>query len=243
MIGLHASFTASDDTLRQIAEVGAPVHVHVAEGAVDQRDARDRGYASVVERLDEHGILKPDTILAHGVHLSDEEVLIAIERGCWFVHNPTSNRNNRVGYAKPTRFGARCGVGTDGIGADMFAAARDLFFEARKERHDVDVAAFLAANGAMASSLLGVKLGTLEVGAQADIVQLSYDPAAPLQQENLIGHLLFGFSASDVEHVWVQGEQVVRNGQLLRVDHENLMAESREVASDLWRRYLVELER
>jgi putative selenium metabolism protein SsnA len=242
MLGLHASFTASDDTLQKLADIDAPVHVHVAEGAVDQRDARERGYGSVLGRLDNFGILKPDTIVAHGVHLGDEEVEVAIERGCWFVHNPTSNRNNRVGYAKPARFGDRCGVGTDGIGSDMFAATRDVFFEGRKELHDVDVASFLAANGAMASSLLGVKLGTLDVGSQADIVQLNYDPATPMGSGNLIGHLLFGFSASEVRNVWVGGEQVVENGQLLTLNHEALMSESREVASELWLRYKSELE-
>ena len=242
MLGLHASFTVSDTTLRRISEVDAPVHVHVAEGEVDQLDAVRRGYGSVMERLDKNGVLRSDTIIAHGVHLSDKEVGIANDRGCWFVHNPTSNRNNRVGYAKPSRFGLRCGVGTDGIGSDMFAAARDLFFEGRKEHHDVDVSAFLAGNGDMASSLLGVSLGRLDVGCQADIVQLSYDPATNIGDANLIGHLLFGFSSADVKNVWVHGEQVVENGRLLTVDHESLMAESREVASELWERYKSELE-
>ena len=243
MLGLHASFTVSDETLRQLSAVEAPLHVHVAEGVVDQDDARSRGYGSVMERLDKLGVLRPDSIIAHGVHLSDEEVNVAIERGCWFVHNPTSNRNNRVGYARPSRFGARCGVGTDGIGSDMFAASRDLFFEARKERHSVDIAAFLAANGAMASQLLGVKLGSLEVGSKADIVQLSYCPATEISSGNIIGHLLFGFSASDVRNVWVEGEQVVAEGKLLTVNYEELMDQSREVSSKLWDRYLIELER
>ena len=102
VVGLHASFTVSDDTVREAAalcrELGTVLHVHVAEDRADVDDAVRRGWDGPLERLDRLGALPPGSILAHGVHLSEPQVRRAEELGCWLVQNPRSNRGNRVGY-------------------------------------------------------------------------------------------------------------------------------------------------
>jgi cytosine/adenosine deaminase-related metal-dependent hydrolase len=122
-VGLHASFTVSDATIAEAArlcrELGAVLHVHVAEDESDVADARARGYAGPLERLDALGALVPGSILAHGVHLSPDQVRRAGDRGCWLVQNPRSNRHNLVGYAAALRYGARVALGTDGFVSDM----------------------------------------------------------------------------------------------------------------------------
>ena len=75
------------------------MHVHVAEDGADVEDARRRGYAGPLERLMALDALPPGSILAHGVHLSADQVRRAAAAGSWFVHNPRSNEGNRVGYA------------------------------------------------------------------------------------------------------------------------------------------------
>jgi len=103
LVGLHASFTVSDETAREAGalarELNTVVHVHVAEDQADVDDARRRGYPGPLERLLSFDALPPGSILAHGVRLNRDEVRRAADAGCWFVQNPRSNEGNRVGYA------------------------------------------------------------------------------------------------------------------------------------------------
>ena len=122
-VGLHASFTVSDDTIREAGDLcrslGARLHVHVAEDLCDVRDAQRRGYASPLQRLHRLGALVPGSILAHGVHLTADDIRIVDELALWVVHNPRSNAANGVGH--PTRWPARLALGTDGFPSDMKA--------------------------------------------------------------------------------------------------------------------------
>jgi cytosine/adenosine deaminase-related metal-dependent hydrolase len=102
------------------------VHIHVAEDATDGESARRRGYAGIVDRLDQLGVLVPGVILAHGVHLTANEVRLAAERGAWFVQNPRSNQNNGVGTATSLGVAECVALGTDGFPADMQAEAAAL---------------------------------------------------------------------------------------------------------------------
>lgn len=240
LIGLHASFTLEDATLAGLADVPGPIHVHVAEGEGDVADARRRGARGVLQRLDAFGLLRPGSILAHGVHLGPDEVDLAEERGCWLLHNPTSNRNNRVGYARPGRF-HRSGLGTDGIGSDMLGAFQEAFFSGREHRHEVDLLALLNGSQRLASELLGVPLGRLEVGYAADLVRLRDLSPTPLNADNLVGHLLFGLGARQVRDVWVAGERRLADGRVVGLDEQAVAADCREAAADLWERYLKEL--
>lgn len=110
MVGVHAAFTCSDDTLASAAalaaDVGVGVHIHVAEGPDD---------ADAGERLE--ALARDDWHLVHCVYL-DRELPGTI------AHNPRSNMNNSVGYARPASRSNRIVLGTDGIGADMLEEAR-----------------------------------------------------------------------------------------------------------------------
>lgn len=118
-VGLHAAFTCSDDTIAAAAELARKhdvgVHVHVAEGDSD-----------TWQRLVDHS--DDDWLIVHGVHLPDDHGL----RGT-LVHNPRSNMNNSVGYARPGRFDVPIALGTDGIGADMLEEFRLAYVAARAD--------------------------------------------------------------------------------------------------------------
>jgi putative selenium metabolism protein SsnA len=234
LLGLHAGFTLSDPSLALAASVPGPIHVHVAEGKQDVAHAIDQGDAGPVSRLQRFGLLREDSLLAHGVHLSDEEVARASAAGAWLIHNPTSNRNNRVGYARPNRFADRGALGTDGIGSDLFASARDAFFAAREHLHDVDIIRLLVGNHRLASRLLGRNLGQLKEGFSADLIRLKMPLSTPLQRDNLFGHLLFGFSAAQVEDVWVEGRARLRDRKVLGVDERWIQGRARRVSQHLW---------
>ena len=123
VVGLHASFTVSDETIREAGrlceELGAVLQIHLAEDGADVRDARERGYAGPLQRLMALDALPPGSILVHGVHLSPDEVARASDAGCWFVQNARSNRKNGVGYPLGLSSASRVALGTDGFPSNM----------------------------------------------------------------------------------------------------------------------------
>jgi cytosine/adenosine deaminase-related metal-dependent hydrolase len=142
VVGLHASFTVSDDTVRDAAalcrELDTVLHVHVAEDRADVADAARRGWDGPLERLVGLGALPPGSILAHGVHLSEAQVRRADELGCWLVQNPRSNRGNRVGYPVALHASKRVALGTDGYPSDLEAERAALLEDASRYGDDCE---------------------------------------------------------------------------------------------------------
>ena len=241
MIGAHASFTLSPDSLDRLRALtqrtGGALHVHVAEDEADERDCRARYGVGLVDRLQAHG-LAARALLAHCVHLTEAEVTEAHARGSWIAHNPRSNMNNAVGYA-PTAALKRAALGTDGMDGDMLAESRAAYLKMREAgREDAFGAALqmLAGGHRLAAALFGLPFGKLDAGAPADLVVLAYAPPTPLHQDNLAGHLLFGLDRSHVSSVMVAGRWVVRERRLALVDEDAAFAGAREAARELWKR-------
>jgi putative selenium metabolism protein SsnA len=230
LVGAHAGFTMSDDTLRACAALG-PLHVHAAEDSVD---------LGAVSRLAELGALDEHTLLAHGVHLDDRELELVREAHASIAHNARSNMNNSVGRARVRALGERAALGTDGIGSDMFEESRAAYFRLRED--DIGVGADwplarLAASARLAGRVFEEPLlGTLEPGAPADLVVLDYAAPAPVREASFSGHWVFGLSARAVRDVMVAGEWVVLDRRSTRVDVDELAAGARSQAERLWKR-------
>lgn len=242
MIGAHASFTLSDETMdrlgRLVKETGRPLHIHAAEDEADVEDCRRRTGAGLMARLSRHGLLAPGAILAHGVHLTRKQIAEAQAAGAWLVHNPRSNMNNAVGYA-PTDAFRQAALGTDGMDGDLLAEVRAAYLKMRDEgRLDAFEAArdLLAGGHRLAASVFGLSFGRLDPGAPADLAILDYQPPTPLASDNLTGHLLFGLDRSHVASVMVGGGWVVRDRRLVTVDAPALLARARTAAGRLWQR-------
>lgn len=204
LVGIHAAFTCTDQSLRAAAELaeelGVGVHIHVCEGVGD---------IDAPGRLD--GLTRDDWLLSHCVHLPTDHSL----RGT-ILHNPMSNLNNAVGYADPRRFRNPVALGTDGIGGNVIEAFRLAYVMQRS----VDV-----------TSGPDTAWGWLETGwalmpeAREDRVTWSYDPMDPW-------HIAFTPGVRPLE-VTVGGETVLRDGVATRVDPAEVRAKAAEQAKRL----------
>ncbi len=204
LVGIHAAFTCGDGTLESAAalanEYGVGVHVHVCEGPED---------AAAPGRLRRHA--NDRWLLAHGVHLPTDHGLAGT-----ILHNPFSNLNNAVGYARPARFTNPVALGTDGIGADMI----ETFRLAYALQRSVDVTASPAA----AWGWLGTGWDVVPE-ARDDRVTWSYDPMDPW-------HLAFTPGVRPLR-VEVGGAVVWEDGRPTRVDAAEIRARAREQAARL----------
>jgi putative selenium metabolism protein SsnA len=244
MVGAHASFTLSEETLSACVDVardaGVGVHVHVAEDAADERDAITRFGERVVERLARTGAVGDLALLAHCVHLDPVEIELIRDSGATVAHNPRSNMNNGVGRASVEALGDAVALGTDGIGADMFAESQTAFWRAREESLTAppgrQLRSLARGSGVGGRALGEPALGRIEPGAPADLVVLEYPEITPLGAESLAWHWMFGLGAHRVRDVMVAGEVVVADRLLTRVDPEEIAAKAREQAKRLWLR-------
>jgi putative selenium metabolism protein SsnA len=251
LVGAHASFTLDDDALAAIARLteafDSGVHIHVAEDPCDEHDARSRRGRNLVDRLDHFGLARPGSIFAHGTHLTPEAIARVNEVGLTLSHNPRSNMNNAVGYAPVASFDGPVMLGTDGIGADMFAEAQAAWMISRhagapmsspsaRRLSPGDVLSMLASSARRASQAFGVTLGKLEVGAAADLVVTDYVPSTPLHDDNLAGHLLFGLTSNHVRDVMIDGQWRLRGRVVVGGEEAATRADAVQVAKRLWER-------
>ncbi len=244
MVGAHASFTLSDETLAGCVEAAGEfavgLHVHAAEDGADERDAVARCGLRVAGRLARAGALDERTLLAHGVHLDDGEIALARAANVSFVHNARSNMNNSIGRARIGALGERVALGSDGIGSDMFEESHAAFFRLKEDDLGAGAGwplAPLAEGARLAGRAFGEPLlGTLEPGAPADLAVLDYAAPAPLSAGSFAGHWIFGLSARTVRDVMVAGEWVVVDRRLTRLDQQELAAGALDQAERLWLR-------
>jgi putative selenium metabolism protein SsnA len=251
LFGLHAAFTLSDATLAAVAARlpdSAGVHIHVAEGPEDEVLSVERHGVRVVERLDRFGLLRPASVLAHVLHLDDEEKDRVAERGATVVHNPRSNMNNAVGafdLAGYLRRRVRVGLGTDGLGANLLAELFTAGLLQKHVRRNPLAAGFdelhrllFVNNPEIASQTFGVPLGRIAAGCAADIALLEYEGPTPVDANTILGHLLFGVAvhALRVSDLFVAGRSVLRDGAFVGIDEAAELAHAREQAAALWKR-------
>lgn len=240
MVGAHASFTLGHESLQMLRQMvestGAPLHVHLGEDPADGKISFERFGDGPATRLLDHGLLSAGTVVAHAVHLSWPELSQVIATGAWLVHNPRSNMNNQVGYAPAGKFGSRATLGTDGIGADMFAEAQLAHFRASEAGLGVDLLKMLANGHRLVSKAFGMEVGPMREGAAADLLVLDYHSPTPLIPENLAGHFIYGFGARHVESVMVDGIWRLWARRPLSVNPDVVNEQSRQTARELWAR-------
>jgi len=249
--GLHASFTLSDETLEKCRAAAEPLglgfHSHLAEGKEDPLDALQKYGMRTAERLDQFGILRENSIFAHGINLSQAELELLAERKPTVVHNPRSNMNNAVGAAQVERMVARgvpVALGTDGFGCDMLGellSARLLAHHAQSDptAFGDDVALrILRQNYALAEKAFGRPFGKVAEGYAADLVVWNYLPPTPLSAQNILSHMLFANITEGLfpNYVLVAGEIRVKEGKVLGVDEEALLARAQKKAAEIWSR-------
>jgi putative selenium metabolism protein SsnA len=250
LVGLHAGMTISPETLDRCVDLAkrydTGLHVHVAEDKADQVDSVAKYGMRVLERLYVAGGLGPKTLSVHNIHIDDAEMERLAETHTNAVHNPQSNMNNAVGAARVVDMaakGIRVGLGTDGMTSDMKEEVRAGLWLRHHVAEDprvgfMDMANMLVtANPAIATQFMGRKLGELSVGAAADVIVSDHIPFTPLDSNNVLGHLIFGVSASAVDTTIADGKILMRHKELQTLDWAAICQQAAKAAPQTWGRF------
>ncbi len=237
----YGTYTVGPDNLKsawQVAhECGGLFCTHCAETRAEVADIASRYGRTVVRHLDHLGCLDGRTVLAHCVHLDDEELDILARTCAHVAHNPLSNMKLASGFARVPDMlerGINVSLGTDGplSGNDLdmwmalrMAATIHKGYTGRADmistRQAMDM---LTINGARALNAAD-RIGSLEPGKFADMVLVDVKRPHAVPMFDPMTHLVYSTNKSDIRHVFLGGEQVVRNGALTRIAIEDTMAE------------------
>jgi len=242
MISPHAPYTCPPDFIRKFVEAAheldLPMHTHMSETLAEvEQNVRDYG-CRPVEHLDRLGMFSRPTLVAHAVHLTDEEIALLAERRVAVSHNPISNLKLASGVARVPELlkaGVTVSLGTDSAASnnnlDLFQEISTAALLHKGVSGDPTVVPAAEAlrlgtvYGARSIGLEGVT-GQLKPGLKADFIALNVAKPHFVPHTDYVSHLVYSARGSDVAHVWVDGKQLLRDGKLLTLDEEKIMSEA-----------------
>jgi 5-methylthioadenosine/S-adenosylhomocysteine deaminase len=195
--------------------------------------------------LDRLGLLDARLVLAHGVHVTQDEMALLAERGSHVSHNPQSNMKISAGIAPVPdllAMGVNVALGTDGaasnndlsLWAEMQTAA--LLHKVHAGNPTVLPARTvvrMATRGGAQAMGMGDRLGSLEPGKRADVVILDLDRPHLVPMYDPYSLLVYAARPSDVRTVLIEGRFIVKDREILTVDESEIMSRVRQMAIEL----------
>jgi len=234
MVAPHSPYSCSLDLLEASLELAKeeniPLHIHVAETQEESGIILKRYGKRPLAFLAELGYLDHKAVFAHGVELNEGEIERLADSQVAIAHNPISNLKLASGIAPVVQLqkaGVAVGIATDSVASnnnlDMFEEGRTAALLQKMKNGDASqfpIETALKALTIEGAKVLGMEdeIGSLEVGKQADFLVIQPQGKIHLQpQENMLSHLVYAVKSSDVNDVYIGGEQFVKDGQVLTV--------------------------
>ncbi len=253
-IGPHAPYTCPPEILHACSalaqEFDVPLHIHIAETALEVENARKEFNMPVVPWVKKQSVLEAKVIAAHCVHIDEGEMHTLLHAGAGVAHNPTSNMKLASGFA-PVRqmleVGLNVGIGTDGPASnndlDMYEETRLAALLAKGFSGDPTAlpareALALATIGGARALHLGHLIGSLEVGKRADLQVLDLGPLHNSPRfgrdpEAIYSQLVYVAHGSDVQDVMCNGRWLMRERRLLTLNETELIEQAQEIAGQI----------
>lgn len=241
MMSPHSPYTCPPAFIEQFVQaahdLNLPLHTHMSETLAEvEQNVREYG-ARPVEHLQKLGFFSRPSLVAHAVHLNDEEIQVLAQYDVGVSHNPGSNLKLASGVARVPdllRASVKVSLGTDGPASnnnlDMFEEMRLAALIHKGVSGDptaVPAAEALRMTTEYGAASIALKeVGVLAAGNKADFIALDLDQPHFLPRTDLISHAVYSASAKDVVHVWVDGKQVLKDGGCLTLDEERIRYEA-----------------
>ena len=242
----HATYTTNipilEDILRITNEWDIGFVTHAAESLGELTQVEEKYGKRPIEVLNDVGLLGEKTLLAHCVHLNDQEIDKLAETKTSVSHCVSSNLKLSSGIARiadMVKAGVNISIGTDGTASnndlDLLHEAQIATLVQKGVTMDPTVLPakqmfeMLTINGAEALNLAD-KIGSLEAGKLADLAVLDFDAINLTPCYDLYSHLIYAASSADFCHTMIHGQLMMKDRQFLTMDEEKIKAEVREIA-------------
>jgi 5-methylthioadenosine/S-adenosylhomocysteine deaminase len=236
----HAPYTISDATFGRIntltEQLGLPIHTHIHETADEIRDSLKQYGVRPLERLARLGLLGPNFIGVHAVHVNEAEIELLAQHGCHVAHCSSSNLKLASGLAPVVelmRAGVNVGLGTDG------AASNNRLDLVSEMRMTALLAKGVSGNAAALPAATVLKMATLDAaralnlddrigsivpGKRADLVAVDLRGVVCQPVFDPVSHLVYVAGREHVTHVWVDGKLKLNERRLVNLEPDDLTA-------------------
>src|SRR5262245_4344865 len=245
-IAPHALYTNDKTTLVASAEIGrrngVPMLIHFSETEDEIKAAREQFKMTPAAYLESIGCWGPNTLAAHGVWVTDEDIAILKRRGVGVAHNPESNMKLASGAAPVGKYlaaGVALGLGTDGAASnndlDMFEAMRQASFLAKHAARDptalsAQSALDLATIGGARALHMDTLIGSLEAGKRADLITVSMGAARQTPMYDPVSHIVYTTRGDDVRTTIVNGKVLMKDRQVRTLNRATVIADANRLA-------------
>jgi 5-methylthioadenosine/S-adenosylhomocysteine deaminase len=249
IFGPHANYTLNADQLRKTRdaamELGVPISIHLSESPYEVQYSKDTYGKTSIEMFEEIGFFEGPTIAAHVVWPTEQEIPILARREVGVIHNPTSNMKIASGISPVSDMleaGVRVGLGTDGAASnndlDMWEEMRLAAFLQKVDRMDpqalpATTVLQMATSGGATAIGLGDRVGSLEAGKRADIIQVAFEDVHHVPTFDVISHLVYVTDEQDVAAVIVDGKLLMNDGEFLTIDTDTVASEAAALAAKI----------
>ena len=266
----HAPYTVSGPLLSLIADYTIaerlPLMMHAAESTAEEmlllegsghfaQGLQKRGIewrppgTSTVKYLDSLGVLRARPLLAHCIHVDDDDISLLAKTRARVAHCPKSNSrfgHGRAPFAAFVKAGIDVGLGSDSVASnntcDLIDEARFAMLLSRSAGDTVADGEMIGATAALRASTeggaaalgIGQSVGQLREGLEADIVVVDLSGAHQQPVHDVTTSLIASSSGRDVRLTMVAGREVYRDGQVTTIDESELLARLRVTAQRLY---------
>lgn len=246
LFGLHASFTVNNDSLKIISdfvnENDLGIHIHLCEDKIDREKSIKQFNKSPVERLYLFNLLNQKSILAHGIHLTGDDLRIIKNSGSAFVYNPDSNLNNAVGLQDFSHVPDSIPIlaGTDGMNSNPARSLKQLFLLSRHRGMSFEQA-FKWISKIYFDQIKFVKIyfpdfTSLNIKDRADLIVWDYIPPTPFRSDNFWGHYVYGILDRPVHSVVQSGKILMKNFNM-SINESSYIADITEQGKRLYEKF------
>ena len=247
IFGPHANYTLNAEQLeatREAAtEFGVPISIHLSESPYEVQYSKDNYGMTSIDLFESIGFFDGPTIAAHVVWPTESEIPILAERQVGVIHNPTSNMKIASGVAPIADMlaaGVRVGLGTDGAASnndlDMWEEMRLASFLQKVEQMNPEALSAetvlrMATSGGATAIGLGEKIGSLEAGKRADLIQVAFEDIHHIPTYDVVSHLVYVNDEQDVASSVVDGVVLMREREMLTIDTARVTREATALAA------------
>jgi len=246
MLAPHAPYTCAPEYVRLIIERAKDLHVgihtHISESRDENAQIAQKYGKTPFEYFESAGLFELPAVAAHCVHITDHDIAIAARRNVSVATNPVSNlklANGAAPLKKLLAAGINVALGTDGAASNnSLNMIRELGYLCLVHKgFQEDAECVPAARGLHIATMggakalgLGDQIGSIEPGKKADIAILNLNHSHFTPRSNLLAALCYGAQGNEVETVIVDGEILLENGKLTRIDEERVRWEAQRIA-------------
>ncbi len=240
MMSPHSPYTCPPAFIEKVVakslELNVPIHTHMSETLKEVLQNEEQYGKRPVAHLQSLGMFERPCLVAHAVHVNEEEMDILAQYDVRVSHNPISNLKLASGVAPvPAMLSkdVKVSLGTDSSASNnnlnLFEEIRQVALLHKGVSGDPTV---IPAEKALklgtvdgAKSIWLKDVGALQAGMKADFIAVDIDQPHFYPRTDIVSHLVYAATGQDVRDVWVDGKQIVKNREMLTLDEEKIMYE------------------